>query len=420
MGGGWPLRPEHGGSSSVCMKPEHASNRWLYSRWDVLRNDEEYDFTSPLRNAARELGFEHSYMSLGGIQTAPYAMFEDDILVGDPGGVVEYHNYTEVPNSNGVSLIGTPEGRIAFWGVAMPGWESNNYGLWLLGKTEAFLDRHLADRPLDPFFIHFCSQAAHTPHSPPLAFRGEPVAGKTVSAHLDMVHELDLQVKGLVEALDARHLLRSTIVVFASDNGGLPVSAPVGHDTSNGLRGTKGSLYEGGHAVPMIVRWDGGGVLKGGVHSGLVSITDLFATLCDLVGVKPPPGQAPDSISFAQHLVGGGRAPSREAVYALDYHNKGNLDGVPAKHMLRQGTSKLLCPYRRGALANGSAAAASAAASESHEGYERGGTATACEFYELASDPKESVNLIGDAEHQRVIKDLLGQLEARLLPQYLR
>ena len=420
MGGGWPLRPEHGGSSSVCMKPEHASNRWLYSRWDLLRNDEEYDFTSPLRNAARELGFEHSYMSLGGIQTAPYAMFEDDILVGDPRGVVEYHNYTEVPNSNGVSLIGTPEGRIAFWGVAMPGWESNNYGLWLLGKTEAFLDRHLADRPLDPFFIHFCSQAAHTPHSPPLAFRGEPVAGKTVSAHLDMVHELDLQVKGLVEALDARHLLRSTIVVFASDNGGLPVSAPVGHDTSNGLRGTKGSLYEGGHAVPMIVRWDGGGVLKGGVHTGLVSITDLFATLCDLVGVKPPPGQAPDSISFAQHLVGGGRAPSREAVYALDYHNKGNLDGVPAKHMLRQGTSKLLCPYRRGALANGSAAAASAAASESHEGYERGGTATACEFYELASDPKESVNLIGDAEHQRVIHDLLGQLEARLLPQYLR
>ena len=56
-------------------------------------------------------------------------------------------------------------------------------------------------------------------------------------------------------------MLKDTIVIFASDNGGLSSSATgvqsKVHNPSGPLRGTKGSIYEGGHRVPMLIRWDG-------------------------------------------------------------------------------------------------------------------------------------------------------------------
>ena len=51
-----------------------------------------------------------------------------------------------------------------------------------------------ATRPLDPFFIHFCAESVHTPHSPPKNFYGDKVAGTQLSEFLDMLWEMDLQV----------------------------------------------------------------------------------------------------------------------------------------------------------------------------------------------------------------------------------
>ena len=51
-----------------------------------------------------------------------------------------------------------------------------------------------ATRPLDPFFMHFCTESVHGPHTPPVAFFGEKVAGTQLTAHLDMLWELELQV----------------------------------------------------------------------------------------------------------------------------------------------------------------------------------------------------------------------------------
>ena len=61
--------------------------------------------------------------------------------------------------------------------------------------------------------------------------------------------------------IEERDLLQNTIVIFASDNGGLAPSATgslrTEHSTNGPLTGSKGSVYEGGHRIPIFFRWDG-------------------------------------------------------------------------------------------------------------------------------------------------------------------
>ena len=61
-------------------------------------------------------------------------------------------------------------------------------------KINHELTLNQATRPLDPFFMHFCTESVHGPHTPPVAFFGEKVAGTQLTAHLDMLWELELQV----------------------------------------------------------------------------------------------------------------------------------------------------------------------------------------------------------------------------------
>ena len=62
-------------------------------------------------------------------------------------------------------------------------------------RTQKLKPDNQATRPLDPFFMHFCTGSVHTPHSPPYTFFGDKVAGTQLTAHLDMLWELDLQVE---------------------------------------------------------------------------------------------------------------------------------------------------------------------------------------------------------------------------------
>ena len=70
----------------------------------------------------------------------------------------------------------------------------------------------------------------------------------------------------------------------------------------DGLRGFKGTPYEGGLRVPLLVSWPEGGVLQGARRSQLVSQVDLVRTLVTLAGGSVPEGQAMDSLDFSAAL----------------------------------------------------------------------------------------------------------------------
>ena len=132
------------------------------------------------------------------------------------------------------------------------------------------------------------------------------------AAYAAMVTRMDREVGRILELVRELELEQRTIVVFTSDNG--PTYDRIGGSDSEffrsagGLRGLKGSLYEGGVRVPAIVSWKGR-VASGAVSDRVTGFEDWLPTLLELVGAKPaaPPGI--DGVSFAATLKGGTQEP---------------------------------------------------------------------------------------------------------------
>ena len=108
-------------------------------------------------------------------------------------------------------------------------------------------------------------------------------------------------------------LAGETLVIFTSDNGcspqaNFPELLAKGHDPSAGFRGTKADIFEGGHRVPLIVRWPGK-VKPGTTSDQVVCLTDLFATCAEILGSRLPDTAAEDSVSLLPALLGTATGP---------------------------------------------------------------------------------------------------------------
>ena len=93
----------------------------------------------------------------------------------------------------------------------------------------------------------------------------------------------------ILTALEEYELDQDTIVFFTSDNGcspeaDIPRLREMGHDPCHPFRGHKADIYEGGHRVPMIVRWPGV-IAPHTTVTQTVCLTDLFATVAEVIGV---------------------------------------------------------------------------------------------------------------------------------------
>ena len=140
-----------------------------------------------------------------------------------------------------------------------------------------------------------------------------------------MVTRIDAHFGNILDALeDPNHdgdtsdsVANETLVVFQSDNGGPRGKNNVELDANGGLRDNKGSIYEGGIRVPLVMRWPdkitADSTLKQGTtNDRIVDVTDLMPTFCELAGAKIPLGV--DGVSIAPTLTGDGHQRQREFV----------------------------------------------------------------------------------------------------------
>ncbi len=260
------------------------------------------DFCKPMTEGYKEWGFDYSYGLLGGHQAPPYFFMEGNRMAGDCRQVEHL----------GVGPRG--RGRVAKAGPGLPGWDDTMVGQTLAEKAAFFLDDHLERNKREgterPFFLHFCTDGAHGPYDPPDKLLGTDVKGASgMTAHTDMVHEVDVLTGKLMEALARRGLLEDTVIVVTSDNGGLPFERNYGHDAVAGLRGHKSMIFEGGHRVPFIVRWGdgtarGSKITPGAVRHQLIGIHDIVPTFAEMAGARVGEDQALDSVSLAPVLLG--------------------------------------------------------------------------------------------------------------------
>lgn len=173
-----------------------------------------------------------------------------------------------------------------------------------------------------PFFLTLSHHAVHIPLEANEATvdkyekKGKPAGGVNNPRYAAMTEDLDTSVGRVLGKLKELGLEKNTIVVFASDNGGLEkIYTGVGElvSTNAPLRDEKGTLYEGGIRVPMIVRWPG--VVKPGTVSHEPATTaDLLPTFCEMTGAKLP-SQSIDGSSLVNLLKDPGASLNREAIY---------------------------------------------------------------------------------------------------------
>lgn len=235
----------------------------------------------------------------------------------------------------------------------VPGLEWSQPGDYLADRlTDVAIE--VVERAKDrPFFLNLWHYAVHTPIEAPAAdvkhfeSRLDPALRHQNAVYAAMVKNLDDNVGRVLDALDAAGLAEDTIVIFTSDNGGFinaPSRQPNMPVTSNHpLRSGKGSLYEGGIRVPLMVRWPGV-TPEGETSSAPVTLTDLYRTVRELAGIEArlDPAQQADGASFAAQLKDPGAKADRDS---LAWHYPHYYPTNTPSSAIRRGRWKLIEYY---------------------------------------------------------------------------
>ena len=166
-----------------------------------------------------------------------------------------------------------------------------------------------------PFFAYLSTNAPHGPflvdesYSQPYVDAG---LGGTMAKFHGMIENIDDNVGALRARLEELGLAENTVLVFMTDNGTAAGDQPTRAELESGrwpgfnagMRGKKGSEYEGGHRVPFFVHWPAGKLGAPRDIDLLAAHVDVLPTLADLAGAAPA-GQRPlDGASLAPVLRG--------------------------------------------------------------------------------------------------------------------
>jgi arylsulfatase A-like enzyme len=225
---------------------------------------------------------------------------------------------------------------------------------YLFRKATEYILQHQDE----PFYLQLSPYSVHTPIEAPDARIAHYEQKSTVNGHNDptyatMIESVDRGVGHVMATLDSLGLSENTMVVFYSDNGGLGGYRSIGLE-ENGitdqapLKGGKGSFYEGGIRVPLIVRWPG--VVRPGTTTDEPVIgIDFYPTLLAAAGVDASSNYQLDGQSFLPVLQDLTATLDREAIYwhfpgYLQAYGPGLWRTTPVS-VVRSGPWKLLRYY---------------------------------------------------------------------------
>lgn len=161
--------------------------------------------------------------------------------------------------------------------------------------TEALTEEALKalEEPIrrkEPFFLHFSNYAVHVPIQPDPRFvqkyldRG---VDSTEAAYASLVEGYDKSIGDIVQFLKNKGIYDNTVIIFLSDNGGLSLSPPRSgkqHTQNLPLKAGKGSLYEGGIRIPLLIKPVKGHLASS--NSSPVMVEDLFPTILQMAKIK--------------------------------------------------------------------------------------------------------------------------------------
>ena len=241
-----------------------------------------------------------------------------------------------------------------------------------------FIEQHRES----PFFVYIPTNAPHSPYDVPESYRQSYLeAGlEDKDARIyGMITNIDDNVGRLLEGLERMELEENTILVFMTDNG------PTTRRYTAGLRGRKGTVYEGGIRVPFFLRWPAR--LQPGSDHRIAAHIDLMPTLLQAAGVAAPEAVSFDGTSLMPRLDGAHEASGERTLFIQSH--RGN-EPQPYRHFAAiEQRYKLVQPvsFSTRGLPPG----------ETFEGYP-------LELYDLEADPGEKQDISGG--HPQVVARL--------------
>lgn len=140
-----------------------------------------------------------------------------------------------------------------------------------------------------PFFAYISTNAPHGPFYCPTEY-SDPYENDprvSIPEFYGMVENIDDNIGKLLSFLEQEDLAQNTIFIFMTDNGtGGGLKGNRGYD--GGMRGKKGSQYDGGHRVPFLIRWPNGQLEAGKTVEELTAHLDVLPTLIELCDLHAP------------------------------------------------------------------------------------------------------------------------------------
>ena len=260
----------------------------------------EWDYTKPIQDGPITRGFDY-YFGTHVPNFPPFTFIENDRVVEQPT-----ERYAHDPNEGVVMPIGFVGSPIA------PDWKFDQILPEITRRAVNYIQDHAEDA--EPFFLYFSMTSPHEPVVPSKKFAGK----SGIAPIADFVMETDWSAGQVVKAIDKAGIADKTIIIFTADNGhshytGWEDLINAGHRPSGEYRGHKSDVWEGGHRVPLMVRWPGR-VTAGASSNQILSLNDIFATCADLLGKSLPADSAEDSLSFLSLILVKNETPLRAHV----------------------------------------------------------------------------------------------------------
>ena len=323
------------GNAAMIVKPEQYTIADMFrsrgyatcavGKWHLGLGDRtgQQDWNAPLAASPADIGFDHHYIMAATADRVPCVLIEDGMVANYDASApidVDYNrNFDGEPTArehpelcynmrsshghdqsivNGIGRIGYMKGG----GAAL--WKDEN----LADSITAYAVRFIEQNAKKPFFMYFATNDVHVPRFPHPRFRGKSGMG----LRGDAIVQFDWSVGELMRALDRLGIADNTIVVLTSDNGPITDDGYIDHadellgehSPEGPWRGGKYSAFEGGTAVPAIVRWRSGGIAAGTTSDALFSHIDLLASFASLINARIPRDAAPDSENHIATLLG--------------------------------------------------------------------------------------------------------------------
>lgn len=357
---------------TACIGKWHLGEDWAKKDELAAITESNIDFFKPVKNGANTLGFDFSFTIPSSLDLPPYVYLKNERVTA-----------TKIDSIEGTKGKG-------FWRKGAIGNDIRHEDVLPRMADEAVNFIAKADKN-KPYFLYLPLPAPHTPILPTKKY----LAKSGTNEYGDFVLMVDDIVGRVMATVKAQGNEKNTIIIFTSDNGCSPMAdfkelANLGHNPSGILRGAKADIYEGGHRVPFIVKWENT-IKKNTISDKTICLTDFMATCAALMNEKLPDNAGEDSYNLLPLLY---QKPNEFEREATVHHS---IDGNFA---IRKGKWKLIF------------CAGSGGWTFPKKGKEEEGLPP-IQLFNLENDISETKNL--QAEYPAVVKDLTA-----LMTQYVK